>query len=509
MEQPAVAEEVKSSTVATAAADEELELFIGQNIAQDFDSPFEGEVAIVPAKGFKYYRITYEDGDKEDLTYNAVKRYVAYYQRSMEGGSASKRKKHDFGFYEKFPLGTKILKDFSRTFGGKITKLPEGKDEKYTVTYDADGAIRKVTKDEAMEMVAKYKAWIDFSSRLKKEEEDKDANTLTMSETSSTVASLSDMLPLIPPSSSEEENVEEEEEVQLVSDTAPSGLSRVKLEMFGKATSRRVSSNYLERQQRIKARMQALKDPTGAPRKVFRRGCHKACITQVLGGSGTDPSPIVRVPPTNIFEDGINPFIQKGQYYFAGRSDWNPWTPAYPGDVGFIDSQFLSYPAYVKTHGIGWVDRSKQALFHCFLDCAEKKHLPYYLGPNAKGKQLYLGRYRVVPDDEEEVNIIEKIFKFSALEWDSQCTYAEWFVRKNRNLNMDGIVNKKYDVVDTDLAMEVYADAAKTKAENEKEGLWESLRIEKKKERAWVEMLLDNEYTLSIRPVEFVDYDER
>lgn len=179
MEQPAIAEEVKSSTVAPTAADEELELFIGQNIAQDFDSPFEGEVAIVPSKGFKYYRITYEDGDEEDLTYNAVKRYVAYYQRS-EGGSVPKRKKHEFGFYEKFPVGTKILKDFLRTFGGKITKLPKGKDEKYTVRYDVDGAIRKVTKDEAMEMVAKYKAWIDFSARLKKEEEDKDANAVLL-----------------------------------------------------------------------------------------------------------------------------------------------------------------------------------------------------------------------------------------------------------------------------------------------------------------------------------------
>ena len=330
-----------------------------------------------------------------------------------------------------------------------------------------------------------------------------------MSETSSAIASLSDMLPLILPSSSEEENVEEEEEVQLVSDTAPSGLSRVKLEMFGKATSRRVSSNYLERQQRIKARIQALKDPTGAPRKVFRRGCHKACITQVLGGSGTHPAPIVRVAPTNIFEDGINPFIQKGQYYFAGRSDWNPWTPAYPGDVGFIGSQFLSCQEYVETHGIGPVDRRKQELFHCFLDCAKKKYLPHYLGPNAKGKQLYLGRYRAVPDDEEEVNIVEKIFKFSALEWDSQCTYAEWQVRHNKDIDMSGREDKKYDILNTDLAMEVYADAAKTKAENEKEGLWESLKIEKKKERAWVEMLLDNEYTLSIRPVEFVDYDER
>lgn len=51
----------------------------------------------------------YEDGDQEDMIYNEVKRCVAYYQRSMEGG-----KKHEFGFHETFPVGTKMLKDFPR-----------------------------------------------------------------------------------------------------------------------------------------------------------------------------------------------------------------------------------------------------------------------------------------------------------------------------------------------------------------------------------------------------------
>ncbi|GFH47139.1 predicted protein [Chaetoceros tenuissimus] len=112
MEQPAVVEEVQSS-VAQAAADEELELFIDLNIAQDFDSsPFVGEVRVVPSKGYKYYIITYEDGDEEDLTYNEVKRYADCCQRSMEGGNVPKQKKDEFGFSEKFPVGTKILKNF-------------------------------------------------------------------------------------------------------------------------------------------------------------------------------------------------------------------------------------------------------------------------------------------------------------------------------------------------------------------------------------------------------------
>jgi hypothetical protein len=46
---------------------------------------------------------------------------------------------------------------------------------------------------------------------------------------------------------------------------------------------------------------------SGAPRKVFRRGCNKASLTQVLGGIGTDPAPITLKVP---MEDQ-NPFILK------------------------------------------------------------------------------------------------------------------------------------------------------------------------------------------------------
>lgn len=500
----ATADIVKSTAV--AGETEEHELFLGQFIAKDFNSPFEGEVTVTPDHYFDLYKIAYEDGDEEELTYNEVKRYVAYNHQEI-GGGVRKRKKHEYGFTEKFPVGTKILKNFLRTFGGKITRLPKSCNKKYTVTYDADGFSEEVSKREVKKLVEKYKAWIEYIKKNLKKEVKEETETTAVSESSSDVTYLEELPPLIPTTKEETVEEQEEEEVQLVSDSAPRGLSQVKLEMFGKATARRVSSTYLERQRRIEARMQALKEPGGAPRKVFRRGCQKATLTQVLGGSGTSPCPIVRVVPTDIFENGTNPFIQRGQYYFAGRSDWNPWTPAYPGDVGFVDSDMISGQRNIKN--IGLVDREKQELFHCFLDCAKKSYLPHYLGPNAKGKRLYLGRYRAVPQDQDEVNIVEKNFLFRSLEWDSQLTHAEWNVLHDVNIDAGKYCRKnKYTHLHTNLAMEVYADVAKTKAENEKEGLWESLAIEKKKERAWIEMLLDNDFFLSIRPIEFVDYDE-
>ena len=73
--QSATADMVMSTAVAGETEDHEL--FLGQFIAKDFNSPFEGEVSVTPDQAFNYYRIIYEDGDDEHLTYNQVKRYVA------------------------------------------------------------------------------------------------------------------------------------------------------------------------------------------------------------------------------------------------------------------------------------------------------------------------------------------------------------------------------------------------------------------------------------------------
>jgi hypothetical protein len=47
------------------------------------------------------------------------------------------------------------------------------------------------------------------------------------------------------------------------------------------------------------------------------------------------------------------------------------------------------------------------------------------------------------------------------------------------------------------------------KAENEEQGKWLSLNLEKQRIRAWIEMLLDFNYRLYITPIEFVEYDEK
>jgi hypothetical protein len=83
-----------------------------------------------------------------------------------------------------------------------------------------------------------------------------------------------------------------------------------------------------ERRQRAMAWLNANIDPeTGEGRKVFRRGCVPLTITTVLGGMGTDPWPLAKKVPPEYPKGSPNPFIQLGEFYIAGRGDWNPWGP--------------------------------------------------------------------------------------------------------------------------------------------------------------------------------------
>jgi hypothetical protein len=107
-------------------------------------------------------------------------------------------------------------------------------------------------------------------------------------------------------------------EIQIVSGPLI-GPSKVKQEIFNKLTTRRVSRNYEDRQKRLATRSIALRDPNGAPRKTFRRGCQAATITTVLGGSPMSAAPIVmNIPstkPSKLFPDGIFPH---GKIHQAG-----------------------------------------------------------------------------------------------------------------------------------------------------------------------------------------------
>ena len=303
-------------------------------------------------------------------------------------------------------------------------------------------------------------------------------------------------------------DINDDDEVEIVSEPL-TGLSKVKQEIWNKSTSRQVSHNYEDRQRRLAARSIALRDPNGEPRKTFRRGCKAVTITTVLGGSSMDPAPVVMNIPTGIFPDGQNPFIKEGEFYFAGAYLWNPWTPVFPGDIGLIQTDNLKdkdrRARSTKKKEKITIDRGKQEMFHCFMECSKRKHDCHYLGPNNhKGTRLYLGRYRKVPEDRNEVNITEESMEFSSLEWDCQYHIANWFVKRDSEAHWKDLDGNNKEA-NKGLLTEIHVNAAMTKAENERK----ACNFEQMQTRAWIEMLTDFKYRMYITPVEFVDYDEK
>mmetsp|Transcript_3610 Transcript_3610/g.6062 ORF Transcript_3610/g.6062 Transcript_3610/m.6062 type:complete len:431 (-) Transcript_3610:136-1428(-) len=234
---------------------------------------------------------------------------------------------------------------------------------------------------------------------------------------------------------------------------------------------------------RYKALVKALTDPsTNQGRKVFRRGCHAKTITQVLGGSGTDPAPtIINPPPSN--------FIQLGEFYIAGRADWNPFTPAFPGDIGFVTSHFI--PA------------DGQEEFHLFTSCSTIKMGSHYYGKDVKGKYLYLGKYRRVPQDPDaDVQEVCRTFMFSTLGEKSKVTFANLYVRKEEFVSWvddNGEVQTKgHD----DMTTEDFQRAS------EIEEKWDKMDDTRKKEAAWIVMVVKAGYRIEVVPIESCSYDE-
>jgi hypothetical protein len=131
--------------------------------------------------------------------------------------------------------------------------------------------------------------------------------------------------------------------------------------------------------------------------------------------AGTHSAPIVKIPPA--LDGHVNPFIEPGEFYFAGSSDWNPWTPFFSGDRGFIDTQFIEAGA----SGV-------QDIVQMFMHCSKKRHEPHYHGKKAAGKYMYLGRYRVLPDD---AGVLSITFSYCSLGTASQLTMADHFRRHN------------------------------------------------------------------------------
>eukprot|EP00978_Attheya_sp_CCMP212_P014032 scaffold35594_cov57-Attheya_sp.AAC.1 len=200
---------------------------------------------------------------------------------------------------------------------------------------------------------------------------------------------------------------------------------------------------------------------TGKGRKVFRRGCHKQRLTTILGGSGMHPSPKVSKPPiVNGFDE--NPFIKKDEFYIAGRGDWNPWGPVFPGDSGLLASDLI--------HNEG-----QQTHFHVFVQCSAQRHQPHYHGKEAREKRLYVGKYKCVPlDSEAEIQETSRTFLYSALGEESKWTMADHFRKHNRFVSWEEAPDEFRTVSSNTLT-----DAHYTTAVAHHEELWDAMSEEK------------------------------
>jgi hypothetical protein len=140
-------------------------------------------------------------------------------------------------------------------------------------------------------------------------------------------------------------------------------------------------------------------EPDGkTPRAVFRAGCHAKCLTQVLGGVGTDMERFVK--EDKVLADG-HVLIRAGEMYLWGRADWNTYAPSFAGDAGAYRDD-LAAELREQQHKMGWA--APQTTFHLFRECTRRflidLPLSAYHGKDAEKKTLYCGRYRVADDDE-------------------------------------------------------------------------------------------------------------
>lgn len=163
-------------------------------------------------------------------------------------------------------------------------------------------------------------------------------------------------------------------------------------EQEAKGGAKRIKDAHTMSREALRRRLQF--EPDGVtPRAVFRAGCHPRCLTQVLGGVGTDNQRFVR--EDKVLPDG-HVLIREGEMYLWGRADWNTYAPSFAGDVGAYRDD-LQQDLKDQQLAMGWAE--PQAVFHLFRECTKRflidMPLSAYHGKDAEKKTLYCGRYRV------------------------------------------------------------------------------------------------------------------
>jgi hypothetical protein len=238
------------------------------------------------------------------------------------------------------------------------------------------------------------------------------------------------------------------------------------------------------RKQVLEKWVKANTDPkTGDGRKVFRRGCHQQCMTQILGGSGMDPWPIVKEPPTNVFTGTPNRFIEKNHFYVAGNEAWNPFGPRFPGDNGLVN-------LWAFQSGVQEDAGIVQEEFHLFVQCSDKRHSRHWHGKLAKGGRMYVGVYRkAYPGDE----MCSTIVTYESLGPESKKDIADYFRRRKNGLySMSNVAQLHYD------------DARDLEGEEK----WDKMNQNQKETAAMVEYVIAANFKMEVVPVVFVRYDE-
>jgi hypothetical protein len=269
-------------------------------------------------------------------------------------------------------------------------------------------------------------------------------------------------------------------------------LSDASLDSRVKQEGSAASLSLDERQRRNACREQWIManiDPkTKQGRFFFRRGCHKQCITQVLGGSGVDPWPIVNKVPALHDIHGAeidNPFIKKGEFYVAGNEDWNPFGPRFPGDAGFVNTE-----AFDVNPG--------QDEFHLFVQCSDTPHKRHWHGPDAAGGRMYVGVYKR-SDDQDNDEIVWEVSFRTDLDQTNKMTIATFIVK--RDYKVYGAGNLRPAVQEAPH----FRDAARLAVGD---NTWNTLTSRQRDNWTMLEFLTETNFTMDVVPVQFVRFDE-
>lgn len=187
-EEPKLKKEKDTSLLTTSSTPPKYELL--QRCHKDFMSPFVGKVTAVPEGTSQYYQVLYEDGDVEDTTARQLRKHVAYYRsQELQKPQAKKKKLSIDGTKPMYEIGTKMMKDFPRTFEAEVIKVLSLRRPylTYRIKYLTDGSEEDVKAEEMEELVKKFEAHEEYvktrklgsipESNVKVEDADADADT--------------------------------------------------------------------------------------------------------------------------------------------------------------------------------------------------------------------------------------------------------------------------------------------------------------------------------------------